>query len=86
MFSYYKEVKAGEDVTYIHMYGKVHGITPQEALRSLADQTVRVVARIRNLLGEGIERECWEDFAAGYTQFHMHTDRYQLIEIMPEYF
>ncbi|KAI0078974.1 terpenoid synthase [Panus rudis PR-1116 ss-1] len=86
LFSYYKEAKAGESGTYLHSFGKVRGLTEPEVLQDLVKQTITVVDRIRSLLGEGIERDCWEAFASGYTQFHMHTDRYKLVEVLPEYF
>ena len=86
MFSYYKEAKAGETGTYLHTYGNVHGLTEPEVLESIVEQTVQVVERIRAILGEGEAREAWENFAAGYTQFHLYTARYKLAEIFPEYF
>ncbi|KAJ3487091.1 hypothetical protein NLI96_g3782 [Meripilus lineatus] len=86
MFSYYKEAKAGETGTYLHTFGKVHGLTEPQVLENIVQQTVIVVERIRAILGDSEEREAWENFAAGYTQFHLYTDRYKLIEIFPEYF
>ena len=85
LFSYYKEAKHGETGTYLHCYGTVHNMTVPEVLQNLVEQTIAVVKRIRTLLGDGIERHCWEEFAAGYTQFHLHTDRYELIDILAEY-
>ncbi len=86
MFSYYKEAKAGETGTYLHTFGKVHGLNEPQVLENIVQQTVTVVERIRAILGEGEAREAWENFAAGYTQFHLYTDRYKLIEVFPEYF
>jgi len=86
MFSFYKEEKAGETWTYVHNFAKVHGMTVPEALENVKQQAIDVVKRIRNVLGEGPERDAWESFAAGYTQFHLMTARYQLVEILPEYF
>lgn len=79
-------MKAGETGTYLHSYAAVHTQTIPQALRGIVDQTVTVVNRIRAILGEGRARDAWEHFAAGYTQFHLHTDRYKLVEILPEYF
>ncbi|TCD63981.1 terpene cyclase [Steccherinum ochraceum] len=86
MFSFYKETKAGETWTYIHNYARVNNLTIPQALEKVKEEAVAVVNRIRNILGEGPERDAWESFAAGYTQFHLHTARYQLKEILPEWF
>ncbi|KAH8100321.1 isoprenoid synthase domain-containing protein [Cristinia sonorae] len=86
MFSFYKEEKAGETWTYVHNYARVHDLTVPEALEKVKQLAIDVVHRIRGVLGEGPERDAWESFAAGYTQFHLQTARYQLQEILPEYF
>ncbi|KAI0792639.1 isoprenoid synthase domain-containing protein [Abortiporus biennis] len=86
IFSYYKEAKAGETMTYVNSYATVHGQNIPQAMRSLVEQTVMVVNRIRDLLGEGRARDAWENFAAGYTQFHLLTPRYRLAEVLPEFF
>ena len=86
MFSFYKETKAGETWTYVHNYAKVHGLTIPEALEAVKKEAIAVVYRVRGVLGEGPERDAWESFASGYTQFHLHTARYKLKEILPEFF
>ncbi|KAI0792635.1 isoprenoid synthase domain-containing protein [Abortiporus biennis] len=85
ILSYYKEAKTGETGGHILSYAKVHNVTEIEALHALIDQTVTIVNRIRSLVGNGKAREAWECFLAGYTQFHLCTERYQLKEIVPEY-
>ena len=86
MFSFYKEAEAGETWTYIHNYARVNHLTIPQALEKVKEESIAVVRRIQGILGEGPERDAWESFAAGYTQFHLHTARYQLKKILPEFF
>jgi len=86
LFSFYKEELAGETSTYIYSYAKVHSKTIPQAMRSALDQILACAHRIKLILGEGEALDAWESFAAGYTQYHLHTPRYQLQEILPEYF
>lgn len=83
LFSFYKEEKAGEQHNFIHHYARVYGKTVPEALEVVLDETVALVSRIEHLLS-GVEKDAWNEFAAGYTQFHVCTPRYRLEEILPE--
>ena len=57
-----------------------------QALKSVADRLVAVDKHIRAILGGGPELEAWESFIAGYAEFHLHTPRYRLKELLPEYY
>lgn len=81
LFSFYKEEKVGEQHNFIHHYARVHGKTVPEALGAVLDEVVALVHRIQNLLS-GPEKDAWNEFAAGYTQFHVCTPRYRLNEIL----
>lgn len=49
--------------------------------------TIDMIHRVQDILPEnGGERYAWDEFVAGYTQFYLHTPRYLLDEIMPEFF
>lgn len=85
LFSFYKEEKAGEEHNYIHHYARAHGKTVQASLRDMLDESVGLMYRVRNMLS-GKERYAWDEFVAGYTQFHLHTPRYRIHEILPEFF
>ena len=86
MFSFYKEVEAGETDNYISQIAAANGQSALQALKELADRVVMLDRRIRALLGDSPERKAWESFIAGYFEFHLHTPRYRLKELLPEYF
>ena len=85
IFSFYKEEKIGETNNYVSLYAQSHGKTKPEALKELLDETVSVIRHVQDILS-GTERWAWDEFVAGYTQFHLHTPRYLLNEILPEFF
>lgn len=84
IFSYYKESQGGETGTYVLNYAAIHEITQDEALERIIDYTIALVHRVRRILGEGKARDAWESFAAGYIRYHLRTERYRLVEILPD--
>ena len=52
----------------------------------LVEKILKVTESVREILGEGRAREAWESFASGYVHFHLYCSRYQLEEVVPEYF
>ncbi len=85
VFSYYKAAKSHESANFLHHYARACGESIPSALRQLIDQAINAMHSVRQVL-EGTEREAWEHFVAGYTQFHLLSPRYRLHEIIPEYY
>ena len=86
LFSFYKEVEAGETDNYISQVAAAQGKSQVEVLQNLADRVIEVDRRNKALLGDAPERQAWESFIAGYFEFHLHIPRYRLRDLLPEYF
>lgn len=69
---------------FLQHYARACGESVPSALRQLADQAINAMYAVSHTL-EGTEREAWEHFVAGYTQFHLISSRYRLSEILPEW-
>ncbi|TCD67996.1 terpene cyclase [Steccherinum ochraceum] len=85
LLSFYKESAAGETENYVSQYAASHGLSEVRALAAITDTLVALDAQIKQILGVGPERDAWESFVVGYIEFHLHTPRYRLAEILPEY-
>ena len=86
MYSFYKEYCNGETENYMSYLARANGQTRIEAVRTTADKLIEVDRRIKQILGDGPEKKAWESFTAGYCEFHLHTTRYRLRELIPEYY
>ena len=84
--SFYNEILQGDVYSYIVRYMRVHVKTLNEAVDELVEKILKVTESVREILGEGRAREAWESFASGYVHFHLYCSRYQLEEVVPEYF
>ncbi|CAL1716263.1 unnamed protein product [Somion occarium] len=86
MFSFYKEMLAGDRGNYVHRYASVHGKTIRETLQDIVERLIRSDENVRAILGEGKARDAWDSFTAGFAQFHIYAPRYKLHEVIPELF
>lgn len=84
--SFYKEVKDNEKDNYVSQLAAINGQSPIQAVQHLADKVVAIDLRIKDILGDSPERKTWESFATAYTEFHIHSARYRLREILSEYY
>lgn len=84
IFSYYKEAQGGETGTYVLNYAAINQVSEAEALGRIIDYTISLIHRVRGILGEGKARDAWESFASGYIRYHLQTERYKLVEILPD--
>ncbi|KAH9840017.1 isoprenoid synthase domain-containing protein [Rhodofomes roseus] len=82
ILSFYKEELAGETSNYMSDRARASGDSAQETLQKVIDETISIVERVRNILGEGPVRDAWESFAKGYITFHTHNPRYRLKELI----
>ena len=85
LMSFYKEEEDGETDNYVHRHARAHDQTVAESLKNLLDEVVAIVHVVEGML-TGSARHAWDQFVAGYTQFHLHTPRYLMNEVMPEFF
>lgn len=67
-------------------FATIHGQTPLEAVKTIAEKVLAVDQRVKDILGDGPERKAWESFTAGYAEFHLHTPRYRLRDLLPEFY
>lgn len=86
LYSFYKEFKAGETDNYVSQFAVIHGQTPLEAFKTIAENVLAMDRRVKDILGDGPERQAWESFTAGYAEFHLHTPRYCLKDLLPEFY
>lgn len=84
IFSFYKEVKAGERDNYISQLAVINRQPPFQAVRDLTEQALSIDLRIKEILGDTPERMAWVSFTCGYAGFHIHTPRYRLKEVLSE--
>ncbi|PCH40462.1 terpenoid synthase [Wolfiporia cocos MD-104 SS10] len=82
ILSFYKEELSGETGNYMSDRAAASGKTTLETLREVIDETVVIVQRIRNILGEGEARDAWESFARGWIAFYTSSPRYRLKELI----
>ncbi|PCH40556.1 terpenoid synthase [Wolfiporia cocos MD-104 SS10] len=82
ILSFYKEELAGETGNYMSDRAAASGRTTLETLSEVIDETVVIMQRIRNILGEGEARDAWESFARGWIAFHTSSPRYRLKELI----
>ena len=86
LFSFYKESLDEEQENYIHQYAQIYNRTIKEVVDDILSKTLASMEKVRCILGEGKAREAWESFASGYTHFLLYCPRYELCEVVPEYF
>ncbi|KAE8148908.1 isoprenoid synthase domain-containing protein [Aspergillus avenaceus] len=77
----FPEERKGEKFTFVHIYSRVKGVEPLQALGDICEETVRLMHRIRGVLGEERMRGDIEAFMHGYILLHLGTPRYKLYEM-----
>ena len=82
VFSYYKEVVAGETANYVSTVANCRQVSKIEALRILADD----IAAASNLAVKMLKNcpeahEAYLKFAQGYADFHFSSPRYKLEDL-----
>ena len=85
ILSFYKEQKAGEEHNYVSHFAVTQGMTKEQVIRHLVDETITLIDRVRDLVDGPVEKHAWDSFVAGFCQFHLTSPRYRLHEILPEY-
>ncbi|KAH8100283.1 Trichodiene synthase-domain-containing protein [Cristinia sonorae] len=85
LYSFYKEEIVGETENYVSQHAAARGQPSVKSLQDIADKLVEIDSRVREILGDGPEKKAWESFIIGYAEFHLHTPRYRLKEIIPEF-
>jgi len=86
LMSYYKEENAGETSNYLSQRMVTNGRPVTEMLEELVNRLVTADSCIKAVLGDSPERRAWEAFASGYAEYHLHTPRYMLKDLLPEYY
>lgn len=61
---------------------RASGMSVQDTLQEVVEETITLVERIRNILGKGPARDAWESFARGWIAFHIHSPRYRLKDLI----
>lgn len=84
IFSFYKEVKAGERDNYVSQLAIINDRPPLQAVKDLTEQAISIDLRVKKILGDTPERKAWVSFTCGYAGFHIHTPRYRLKEVLSE--
>lgn len=82
VLSFYKEELAGETGNYMSDRARASGKSVQDTLQEVVEETIVIVERIRNILGEGPVRDAWESFASGWIAFHTNSPRYRLKDLI----
>ena len=80
--SFYKEELAGETGNYMSDRARASGKPVEDTLQQVVRETIVIVERIRNILGQGPVRDAWESLASGWIAFHTHSSRYRLKDII----
>ena len=75
---------AGDTKNFIHDRARVTGKDSHTVVLELLEEVVAAVQRVRDIIGQGKERDAWEQFLTGYISFHLMTPRYQLTELIDE--
>ncbi|KAF8993309.1 hypothetical protein BDQ17DRAFT_152665 [Cyathus striatus] len=79
IMSFYKELQ-GEELNYISLVGKIHGLEKLDALKLVAHDTASAHERILNLLN-GEAYTCYKAYSQGYVAFHALCRRYKLDQL-----
>lgn len=85
-YSFYKEAIAGETENYVSLLAAANRQSALKTMEDLVNRLAEVDRLIKESLRDGPERAAWESFTAGYAEFHLHTPRYRLKELLPEYY
>ncbi|KAH8100284.1 isoprenoid synthase domain-containing protein [Cristinia sonorae] len=85
IYSFHKETMAAETENYVTQYRAAWTTSAIDSLREIADRVADLHIKIDEILGDSPERRAWDMFCVGYTEFHLHSPRYRLGEIIPEY-
>ena len=76
----------GDQDDYIYQYARIYNKTIDEVVDEILAKILTSNEKAKRILGEGKAREAWENFASGYTHYHLYCPRYKLNEVVPEYF
>ncbi|KAL7791913.1 isoprenoid synthase domain-containing protein [Trichoderma ceciliae] len=82
VISFYKELLAGEKGNYINLRAQRDEVEVLTALRTLADEGIKVRERVLTALADEPEyRANFDVYAKGSTHFHTSSPRYRLMEL-----
>ncbi|AEO59597.1 hypothetical protein MYCTH_53945, partial [Thermothelomyces thermophilus ATCC 42464] len=82
VISFYKELLAGEKANYVQMRAQKDKVDVLAALRTLADEGIRIRDRVLATLADEPEYLAnFDAYAKGITHFHTSSPRYRLCEL-----
>lgn len=84
IFSYYKEMKEGDQRTFLVRLATAEQKTELEELQDLINRFTFLTHRLSGTLGQGKAKDALESFVSGFIRFHLQEVRYRLVEVFPE--